>query len=77
MVTASTAPVTISSMTVVGNAAFSKGTDNCTGSTLATNGTCTVVVSFNGGNNNSLKSGTLTMVYVGAGSPKTLNLQGN
>jgi FtsP/CotA-like multicopper oxidase with cupredoxin domain len=76
-VTASTAPVTISSMTVAGNAAFSKGTDNCTGSTLAANGTCTVVVSFNGGNNNSPKSGALTMVYVGAGSPKTLNLRGN
>jgi hypothetical protein len=55
---------------------FAKGTDLCTGGTLAVNATCSIVVTFNP-NSTAIRTGTLTVRDTAAGNPQTVSLTGN
>jgi hypothetical protein len=71
---AGTASMTISSAVVAG-LRFSKGADSCTGATIAVNGTCTVVVTFNPNNTNA-RAGTLSFTDTAVGSSQVVQLSG-
>ena len=75
-----TAPVTFGNplLTNTTGAAFSKGTDTCSGSTRSPGDTCTIQVLFNAPNGNNNRAGNLSVPYTGAGgSPVVLNLSGS
>jgi len=55
---------------------FAKGTDLCTGGTLAVNATCSIVVTFSP-NSTIARTGTLTVRDTAAGNPQTVSLSGN
>ncbi|MBS0375938.1 MAG: DUF11 domain-containing protein [Proteobacteria bacterium] len=54
-------------------------TDNCSGKTIATNGTCTVSFSFAAptGNSTTQRTGSFSLIDSAAGSPQVLNLTGS
>ena len=68
------AAVTFGAASVSGNN-FDLVADNCSGQTVAANGTCTITVNFDAGGNNT-KNGTLSVPNSGPGSPRTLSLTG-
>ena len=55
---------------------FSKGTDNCTGVSLAPQASCTVQVNFSTLTPGTSRSGTIVFTDSGTGSPQTGNLTG-
>ena len=71
-----TAPFVFQIGDTVGGARFAKGTDLCTGGTLAVSATCSIVVTFNP-NDTSARTGTLTVRDTAAASPQTVSLTGN
>ena len=78
--TVGTAPVTFATAAVTnggGSTAFSKGTDTCSGQTVAVGGTCTIVVNFNAPAGNSSRTGSLSVPSNGATSPVTRSLTGS
>jgi hypothetical protein len=70
------APFTFQIGNTVTGLRFAKGTDLCTGGTLAVNATCSIVVTFSP-NNTTARTGTLTVRDTAAGSPQTVSLAGN
>ena len=75
-ITVNAGPVTFGAALVTG-AAFTKGADGCSGTTVAAGGTCTIVANFNGPPGNSTRNGNLSVPYSGAaGSPLQLGLTG-
>jgi hypothetical protein len=77
-VTVGAAPVTFGTATVTNGtgAAFTKGADGCSGSTVAAGGTCAIQVQFVAPAGNSARTGTLSVPDNGAGTPQTLRLTG-
>jgi hypothetical protein len=75
VLTASVNPVTFQTLTVTGNARFSKGADTCSGQTIAVDATCTVEVIFDP-QGNGAKSATLTAPHDGTGGAQVLSLLG-
>lgn len=75
----STVAVTFTTDTItnVTGTAFSLGTDNCSGQTIAAGGTCTITVNFNAPTNTSNRTGTLTVNDNATGTPQRLNLTGS
>ena len=74
------APVTIGTAQVVNQTgtAFSKGSDSCSGQSLAVGQTCTIQINFNAPQGNSARSGQLQVPYTGvAGGPAVLGLTGS
>jgi hypothetical protein len=58
------------------DASYTKGTDTCSGATVAANGTCKVTVTFNAAGNTN-RSATLQLPYTGGlGSPLALTVTG-
>ena len=71
-----TAPFVFQIGDTVAGLRFAKGTDLCTGGTLAVNATCSIVVTFNP-NSTTGRTGTLTVRDTAAGNPQTVSLTGN
>jgi hypothetical protein len=63
------------STAIVSGTRFGKGADTCTGATVAVNAYCTVAVTFNP-NNNTQRTGSLTLTHNGTDSPSSVALSG-
>ena len=73
--TVSGAPVTFGTVTVTG-ARFDESAETCESQTVSAGNTCTVTIRFRPQNNNILRTGALTVLHDGIGSPQTLALSG-
>jgi hypothetical protein len=58
-------------------AAFSKGADGCSGTTVPVNGTCTIIINFAAPTGNNARTGTLSVPSNATNNPATLNLTGS